>query len=131
MVEIERPDHPTWKVIAVRQNSGETVELRFVSRKGPKGDKFVVLAPGEARCVACLLLAAAEHPTGGRLVFESDNADGLPLIAKRAPSGPVELRLWERRGPQLPLSVPTARRVAHALMAESQEFTLPDDKPQP
>lgn len=129
MVEIERPDHPTWKVIAVRRKSEETVELRFVSRKGPKGDKFVALTPGEARCVACLLLAAAEHPTGGRFVFESDNADGLPPIAKRAPSGPVELRLWERRGPHLPLSLRTARRAAHALMAESQELTLSEDAP--
>lgn len=131
MVEIERPDNPTWQVIAVRRKSEETVEMRFVSRKGPKGDKFVVLTPGEARCVGCLLLAAAEHPTGGRFVFESDNAGGLPLIARRAPSGPVELRLWERRGPRLPLSLPTTRRVAHALMAESQELTLPEDAPQP
>ena len=45
MVEIERPDSPIWKVIAVRRKSGDNVELRFVSRKGPKGDKYVLLHP--------------------------------------------------------------------------------------
>ena len=126
MVEIERPEASTWKVIAVRRKSEETVELRFVHGTRSTSDRLDMLTASEARCVACLLLAAAEHPTEGRLDFER-GPDG-PLIVKRPPSGPVELRLWED-GPYAELSLPTTRRIAHALLAESQQLTLPDDAP--
>ena len=117
MVEIERPEASSWKVIAIRRKGEETVELRLVNRIRSQNDGFVELTPSEARCVACLLLAAAEHPTEGRLDFERD--PDRPLIVKRAPSGPVELRLREG-GYYADPSLSTARRIAHALMAESQ-----------
>ena len=126
MVEIERPEASTWKVIAVRREREDTVELRLVHRTSSTSDRFDKLTASEARCVACLLLAAAEHPTEGRLDFEVDPAK--PLMVKRAPSGPVELRLW-KDGPYAELSLPTTRRIAHALLAESQPLTLPADDP--
>ena len=126
MVEIERPEASTWKVIAVRREREDTVELRFVHGTHPPSSKFDKLSASQARCVACLLLAAAEHPTEGRLDFEDD--PDRPLIVKRAPSGSVELRLW-RGGPYAELSLPTTRRIAHALLAESQPLTLTADDP--
>ena len=121
MVEIERPEASTWKAIAVRRKREETVELRLVNKiRSPQNDGFVELTPSEARCVACLLLAAAEHPTEGRLVFKHDNPDERTLIVKRAPSGPVELRLREGGYYAEEPSLQTTRRIAHALMAESQ-----------
>ena len=120
MVEVERPEASSWKVIAVRRKREETVELRLVNRIRSQNDGFVELTPSEARCVACLLLAAAEHPTEGRLVFKHDNPDERPLIVKRAPSGPVELRLREGGYYAEEPSLQTTRRIAHALMAESQ-----------
>ena len=125
MVMIERPEAPTWKTITVRRKSGEIVELRFDSSKSTKSDK---LTASEARRVACLLLAAVEHPIDERLYFERRPAPDRPLIVKRAPSGPVELRL-RKGGPYAKLSLPTTRRIAHALLAESQQPTLPDDAP--
>ena len=119
MVEIERPEASTWKAIAVRRKREETVELRLVNKiRSPQSDRFVELTPSEARCVAYLLLAAAEHPTEGRLDFERD--PDRPLFVKRAPSGPVELRLWDGGSYAEESSLQTTRRIAHALMAESQ-----------
>lgn len=116
MVKIERPEASTWKFIAVEREQEEVVELRLVSGAGPTGDKFQKLTVGGARCVACLLLAAAEHPTEGRLDFEGD---AKSLFVKRAGPDYVELRLWER-GPYTELDLPTTRRIAHGLLAESQ-----------
>ena len=122
MVEIERPEASTWKVIAVRRKR-EEIKLRFRSRAT---SKVATLTATQARCVACLLLAAAEHPTEGLLDLE--RSPDRPLIVKRAPSGSVELRL-RKGGPYAELSLPTTRRIAHALMAESQPLTLPADDP--
>ena len=122
MVEIERPEAPTWKIIAVRRER-EEIKLRF--RSGA-ASKVATLTASQARCVACLLLAAAEHPTEGRLDLE--RYPDRPLIVKRAPSGSVELRL-RKGGPYAELSPPTTRRVAHALLAESQQLTPPEDAP--
>ena len=126
MVEIKRPEASVWKVIAVRREREDTVELRFVHGTHPPSSKFDKLTASEARSVACLLLAAADHPIEGRLDFEDD--PDKPLFVKRAPSGPVELRLWQD-GPYAELSLPTTRRLAHALLAESHPLTPPDDAP--
>ena len=124
MVEIERTGAVEDRPIIVRRDRGENVELRL-GPLGYKGARFVKLAPSEARCVAYLLLAEAEHPTeGGKLVLESNNPNQLPLIVKRTPSGLVELRLWDDgRGPYAEMSLRTTRRVAYAMMVESQPET--------
>jgi len=119
MVKIERPEASTWRVVAVQRESEETIELRFVHKnRRPQNDRLDKLTLSEARCVAFLLLAAAEHPAEGRLHFEGDDPN-RPLMVKRAPSGSVELRLW-KDGPYAELSLPTTRRIGHALLAESQ-----------
>ena len=128
MVEIERPETSIWKAIKVRGESKKLVELRLVNRTQPQSDTFVELTPSEARCVAFLLFAAAEHPTEVRLALKH-NRDGGPLIAKRAPSGQLELRLG-KGDYNAHVSLPTTRRIAHALLAESQQLTPPDDAPE-
>ena len=120
MVEIERTGAGlTYTSIRVQRKSEGIVELRLVSGKSSSGDRLTELTPSEARCVAYMLLAEAEHSTGGgSLVVGQDNAAG-PLIVKRTASGSVELRLWES-GPHADMSIPTTRRVAFALMGESE-----------
>ena len=121
MVEIEQTGAGPYTSISVRRKSEGIVELRLVSGKNPKGDGFNKLTPSEARCVAYMLLAEAEHPTGGgSLVVAQENAAGQPLIVKRVASGSVKLRLWEGGGPHTDMSIPTTRRVAFALMGESE-----------
>ena len=114
MVEVECPEDPTWKNITVQRTS-ETIELRFVSEASSKGDRFNVLRAADARCIAYLLLAATERSADGRI------SDQMPLITRRAKTEQVELRLCGC--PPIPLallSLSTARRIAHGLMAESQ-----------
>lgn len=119
MVEIERTGAVKNRPIIVRRESEETVELRL-GPLGHKGTRFVKLALSEARCIAYLLLAEVEHPTeGGKLVSESNPT----LFVKRRPTGLVELRLWAGRGPYAEMSPQTTRRVAYALMVESQGET--------
>ena len=123
MVEIERTGaRLTYTSIVVRRKNG-IVELRLRSGKNAKGDSYIHLTPKEARCVAYMLLAEAElaeaeHPTrGGRLV--QDNAE---VIVKRTGSNLVELRLGAKGGPHAhaDMNIPTTRRVAFALMGESE-----------
>ena len=114
MVEIECPEEPTWKSITVRRTN-ETIELRFVSRKRSEGDRYNIPRAAAARCIAHLLLAAAEHPTDGK------GSGEMPSITRRTKTEQVELRLWG--SPPVPLallSLATARRLAHGLMVESQ-----------
>ena len=113
MVEIECPEDPTWKNITVRYTN-ETIELRLVSRASSTGDRYNVLPAAVARCIAYLLLAAAEHPTDGKV------SDKMPLITRRATAEQVELRLGSPPVPLAVLSLSTARRVAYGLMVESQ-----------
>ena len=113
MVEIECPEDPTWRSITA-QRGEKGVELRLVSAAGPTGTRYNVLAASAARCIAHLLLAAAEHPTEGKTPGE------MPLVARGAASDRVELRLWTSPPkPLAMLTLATARRLAHALQAES------------
>lgn len=73
MVEIECPEEPTWKSITIQPTNAKTIELRLVSRKDSRGDRFNVPGGSEARCIAHLLLAAAEHPTEAKI------PGGMPL----------------------------------------------------
>ena len=120
MVEIERTGAAATRPIIVRHR-GEYVELRVGPVEGDTGARVAKLAPSEARCVAYLLLAEAEHPAEFQVVPEIESFKG-PLVVKRRSSGLVELRLWEGggRGPYAEMSLRTTRRVAHALMVESQ-----------
>lgn len=113
MVEIECPEEPTWKSITIQPTNAKTIELHLVSRKGSTGDRYNIPGVSEARCIAHLLLAAAEHPTEAKMPRE------MPLIARRAASDRLELRLWG--SPPKPLawvSPATARRIAYGLMSE-------------
>lgn len=113
MVEIECPEEPTWKSITIQPTNAKIIELRLVSRKGSTGDRYNIPGVSEARCIAHLLLAAAEHPTEAKMPRE------MPLIARRAASDRVELRLWgSPPKPFASLFPSTARRVAYGLLGE-------------
>ena len=121
MVEIERTGAAKNRPIIVRRDSEKSVELRL-GALDYKGARYVKLAPSEARCVAYLLLAKAEHPTGGGELVLELNPNQQPLIVRRTPSGSVELRLSDR-GAYAEMSLQTTRRVAYAMMVESQPET--------
>ena len=86
--------------------------LRLVSKAGPTGDRYNVPCGAAARCLAYLLLAAAEHPTDGKV------SDAMPSVTRRPKTEQVELGLWG--SPPIPRAVrspSTARRLAHGLLA--------------
>jgi hypothetical protein len=115
MVEI---DCPALKHILVQRMNDGDIELRFVSTEDPKGDRFNVLRPATARCIAHLLLAATEGPIEGKA------SKGMPLIDRREGTEKVELRLWDDgRIPLAVLPLSTARCLAYGLMTESHSQT--------
>ena len=117
MVEIECPEGPTWKSITIQCTSAKVIELRLVSEKGPTGNRYNIPGVSEARCIAHLLLAAAEHPTEAKIPGE------MPLITRRVGSSRVELRLWTSKPVPLALLSPsTARRIAYGLLGEVITF---------
>ena len=93
MVTIECPEDPTWKHIAIQRHQGRTaLELRFASSTGPTGDGFNPLPTANARCLAYLLLAAAEHPIEGKI------SDGMPVVTRNSSTERLALRLWKEKG---------------------------------
>lgn len=116
-------DCPALKHILVQRTNDRNIELRFASTEDTRGDRFNVLCPATARCIAHLLLAATEGPIEGKA------SKGMPLIDRRKGTEKVELRLWDDG--QIPLAVlplSTARCLAYGLLAESQSQTASIDR---